>query len=226
MRLILFDIDGTLLWPKGVGRVASKLATEEVFGTTPDLDNHYFGGKTDWRTLNELLPRAGFSEAEIERRLPAYNEAMGRHLARIIGDFPVQAIPHAHEMVAETLRREHLIPGLVTGNVESAAPIKLRAAGFDPDWFRIGAYGSEAADRNDLPFIALERAQQLTGTTIRPDEVVIIGDTRADIECARALGAVAVAVRTGYAVQPEELIASQPDYLLDDLSQFYGQVIP
>jgi phosphoglycolate phosphatase-like HAD superfamily hydrolase len=88
----------------------------------------------------------------------------------------------------------------------------------------VAAYGSEAEDRNDLPFLAVERAEQMLGRSIQPEQVVIIGDTLADVACARALGGVAVAVKTGFA-SPEALAASQPDYLLDDLSAFFGAVM-
>lgn len=224
VSLILFDIDGTLLWPKGAGRVSTRLAMQEVFGEVGQIDSHYFGGKTDWSTLLDLLGDV-FSPEEIERRMPAYQDAAARHLAAIIGDYPVEPCPAAHETVAET-RRRGLLAGIVTGNVQTTAPIKLRRAGFDPEWFPVGAYGSEAADRNALPAIALERAERLLGRRIPPREVLVIGDTAADVACARALGAVAVAVRTGYATAPGELDAAGPDYLLDDLTTFFGTVIP
>ena len=114
--------------------------------------------------------------------------------------------------------------GILTGNVSTTAPIKLRAAGYDPDWFPVGAYGSERMERDDLPALAVERAEKIIGRRIAPEQVVIIGDTPADVSCARALGAVAVAVLTGFSSR-DELAATQPDYLLDDLSQFFGAVI-
>jgi phosphoglycolate phosphatase len=107
--------------------------------------------------------------------------------------------------------------GIVTGNVSLTAPVKLRAAGFDPAWFPIGAYGSEALERNDLPALALERACRFCGHHLTPTDVTIIGDTEADIACARAIGARAVAVTTGFTSR-EALAAAQPDHLLDDLS--------
>lgn len=225
IRLILFDIDGTLMLPRGAGRASTRLAMQEIFNTAGRIDEHHFGGKTDWYTLVELLAEEGFSAEDVARALPAYEQAVARHLEAIIGSFPVEACPGAHQAVAETRRRPGLLPGIVTGNVSTTAPIKLRAAGYDPAWFVVGAYGSEAADRNALPFLALERAERLLGQRIAPQQVVVIGDTPADVACARALGAVAVAVRTGY-TPVEELAAAQPDYLLDDLSAFYGTVLP
>lgn len=224
IELILFDIDGTLANPKGAGRAATRLAVREVFNTEANLDNHVFGGKTDWCTLTELLTGSAYTADDIGRLMPVYESVVRRHLTEIIGGFPVEACPGTLDLVKELLHRGNPLVGILTGNVSTTAPIKLRAAGFDPAWFPIGAYGSEAIDRNDLPFLALERAQKHLGRSILPEQVVIIGDTPADVACARALGAVAVGVLTGFS-QPGELAAAAPDYLLDDLTGFLGIVI-
>jgi phosphoglycolate phosphatase len=226
IQLILWDIDGTLLMPKGVGRAATRLAMLEIFKTDAGIETHYFGGKTDWRTLLDLLPPQGFTEVAIRELMPAYEQAVAQHMTRIIVDYPVEQCPGAHALVNELHRRGQPAQGLVTGNSSSIAPIKLRAAGFDPDWFVVGAYGSESPDRNDLPFLAVERAEKLAGRKIAPEQVIVIGDTPADVACARALGAVAVGVRTGYATSPTELDEAQPDYLLDDLTTFWKDVLP
>ena len=140
--------------------------------------------------LRKVSPKWLFAEL-----LPAYNQAAAQHMTRIIVDYPVEQCPGAHALVTELHRRGHPLQGLVTGNTASIAPIKLRAGGFDPDWFVVGAYGSESPDRNDLPPLAVDRAEKLTGRKIAPEQVIVIGDTPADIACARALGAVAVGLR-------------------------------
>ncbi len=215
-RLILFDIDGTLLLPKGVGRASTRAAMQEVFGTCGALDTHQFAGKTDWFTLLEVLVGDGYTEADIGRILPVYEEVVARHLARIIGSFSVEACPGALDVVRQLRRSDSILFGIVTGNVSTTAPIKLRAAGFDPNWFPIGAYGSDALDRNALPPIALERAVRHYRRPIAPQQAIIVGDTPSDVECARALGAVAVAVKTGFGPL-DELIAARPDFLIEDL---------
>ncbi|MEZ4668965.1 MAG: HAD hydrolase-like protein [Anaerolineae bacterium] len=225
IQLILWDIDGTLLWPKGSGRASTKLAMIEVFQTDGGIDSHHFGGKTDWQTLLDLLISEGISPEDIRSGLPAFEAALARHLESIIGDYPVEPCPAAHNVVTILRDHEFLVQGLVTGNVSSTVPIKLRAAGFDPSWFMVGAFGNESPNRNDLPFLALERAIQRFDRHIRPEQVAVVGDTVADIACARALGAVSVAVKTGYATDPDELASAQPDYLLDDLSTFLDRVI-
>jgi len=191
----------------------------ELLGFSTGIDNHEFGGKTDWLSLVELLSPHGYTYDDIARIIPEYDRAMGKHLERIIGDFDVRPCPGAPELVAQLRSQEDAILALVTGNVKSSAPIKLRAAGYDPDHFTVGAYGSEAMDRDALPPLALKRAIAFHQQDILPEQVIVIGDTPADVQCARALGAVAVAVRTGYA-RPGELEANRPDFLLDDLTQF------
>jgi phosphoglycolate phosphatase-like HAD superfamily hydrolase len=219
MQLMLFDIDGTLVKTHGAGREATRHAMIEVFGTCGALAGHYFGGKTDWQTLHELLHEAGMTHEEIERKMPEYNAAMGRQLDAIIGQYPVEALPGTLELVQALRQRDDVALGIVTGNVSSTAPIKLRAAGFDPAWFPVGAFGHEAMARDNLPALALARAVEHYGYPFTPEEVMVIGDTPADVSCARALGAVVVAVETGFC-EPGELAAAKPDFLLRDLTEF------
>ncbi|MBZ0289953.1 MAG: HAD hydrolase-like protein [Anaerolineae bacterium] len=224
IELILFDIDGTLVMTRGAGRQATKLAMLDVFGTDAGLDTHHFGGKTDWRTLYELLAHRAFSEDELRGFIPQYEAAIGGHLERIIGDYEVTPCTASYDFVLELRRRGTPLLGILTGNVSTTAPVKLRAAGFDLAWFPVAAYGSEALERDDLPALAVARAETLLGHKIAPEQVVIIGDTSWDVACARALGAVAVAVLTGFTSR-DDLAATKPDFLLDDLSQFIGRVM-
>lgn len=210
--------------PKGSGRASTRLAMLEVFKTEAGIEQHQFGGKTDWHTLNELLAEHGFAHDAIRDLMPTYEEVVARHLTAIITDYPVESCPGALDVVLELRRRGHPLIGIVTGNVSTTVPIKLRAAGYDPAWFPIGAFGSESADRNDLPFLAVERAEKLLGKKITPEQVIVIGDTPADVACARALGAVAVGVMTGFTPR-EDMEAAKPDYLLDNLTTFFGEVI-
>jgi phosphoglycolate phosphatase len=219
IELILFDIDGTLVITKGAGRASTKLAMMEVFGTDNGIDTHHFGGKTDWKTLTELLAEHNYTHDDMRTIIPRYAEAIGRHLEEIIANYPVYPPPGAMEFVTELRRRGSPMLGILTGNVSTTAPIKLRAGGYDPAWFPVAAYGSEALERDDLPAMAVERAVRLLGRSITPGQVMVVGDTPADVSCARALGAVAVAVRTGFSTH-EDLAASNPDYLLDDLNGF------
>lgn len=219
-RLILYDIDGTLLTTQQAGRAATKAAMLEVFGTASTVDTCVFGGKTDWQVLVELLTDHGHTPQSIGEMMPAFEEAAARHLADVILTREARALPGALEAVQTTRHMPDTVIGLVTGNCQLTAPIKLHAAGFDAAWFAVGAYGSESMFRNDLPAMALKRAITHSKWEIAPQDVIVIGDTPADIECARALGAVAVAVKTGHATA-ESLIAAQPDFLLDDLTMLH-----
>lgn len=217
MQLILFDIDGTLLMGRGIGREATRRALLDVFGTYGTLDTHQFGGKTDWLTLAEVLADEGWTAESIGQHMPVYERALADHTAALVPQYSIQALPGALETVTHLRSRADTMIGLVTGNVSMSAPVKLRAAGFDPLWFPVGAYGSEALERDALPALALRRAVQLCGESILPQAVTVIGDTEADIACARALGARAVAVTTGFTSR-ETLVAAQPDYLLDHMT--------
>ena len=223
LKLVLFDIDGTLLISRGIGREAKRLAMLECFGMTGDLDNHVFGGKTDWRIVAELLAPYGISSADVGRAMPNYERVMARHMHAIRERYPAEAIPHAPELVAALRKREDTLVGLVTGNTSKTAAIKLELAGFNPTWFPVGAFGNESARRADLTRLALQRARDLSGHAITGGDVVVIGDTPDDIQAARAIDAVAVAVCTGY-VPRDQLIDADPDYLLADLGAFLNLV--
>jgi phosphoglycolate phosphatase len=217
-RLLLFDIDGTLLRTEGAGRRATRAALLDVFGTAGAIDTHHFGGKTDYFTLIELLRDAGHDEASIGPKIPQFIQAMGQHMAVMIRQYPAYALPGA--LAAISHLRQHQpdsLLGIVTGNAPTSARVKLQAAGYDPDWFMIGAYGTESSNRDDLPRLALERAQTHSGTRYAPDAVTVIGDTALDIQAARANGFRVIAVKTGFE-DPDVLQAAEPDILLDDLT--------
>jgi len=219
LKLVLFDIDGTLLISRGIGREAKRRAMQECFGMTGDLDNHVFGGKTDWRIVADLLAPHGFSTAAIGRAMPAYEAVMARHMRAISPGYRADALPHTMELVGALRERGDALVGLVTGNTSKTARIKLEMAGFDPAWFPLGAFGNESADRADLTRLALARAREYAGRAIEGADVLVIGDTPADVQAARAIDAIAVAVCTGYTSRAE-LLGSAPDFLLADLSDF------
>ena len=128
----------------------------------------------------------------------------------------IMACPGVLELL-ETLRnREDVLLGLLTGNSNSTSSLKLQEAGIDPGQFVIGAYGSDDLDRNKLPSVAMQRANELTGLLIEGDNTVIIGDTPADILCARAGKATAIAVASGWH-SAKTLARYHPDTLFEDL---------
>lgn len=217
MRLVLFDIDGTLLSASGAGRWALGRALLDVYGTAGPIDTYDFHGGTDPQIIRDLLTAAGLESAEIaarEARLFArYVECLE---AEIADGSRVRLYPGVAALVEALAAREACVVGLLTGNIEAGARIKLRPTGLLPR-FRLGAYGSDDADRTRLPAVAARRAEALLGRPFRGRDLVIVGDTPRDVACARAFGAACVAVATGrHSVT--DLEASAPDFAFPDLA--------
>lgn len=219
-RLVLFDIDGTLLHPDGVGRRATRAAMLEVFGTADGVDSHNFLGKSDWHTLTVLLGNSGYTEEAIGQQMARYDEAIERHMERFIPEHNVRALPGAMTAVQRLRDDATAVTGLITGNMPRSARSKLRAAGFDPDWFDVGAFGSESTDRNEMTRLAVERGFAHCGHPLPTDQVYVIGDTVMDIDGARSVKGVAIVVRTGFE-DNTVLAAAEPDHIMDDLSTLF-----
>jgi phosphoglycolate phosphatase len=218
VKLVLFDIDGTILWSDGAGRRAMQRALATAFGSSGSPDYRY-DGKTDMQIVRDLMRMDGHEDAIIDARMTALLAEYVTGLHEELGAEPTRV--HRFEGVLELLdaleaRADRRI-GLLTGNIEVGARAKLRAAGIDPDRFTVCAFGSDHEVRGELPSIAQRRAREHLGLTVEGDAIVIIGDTPADIDCTRAIGARAIAVATGrYSV--EELAAHGPVAVFPDLS--------
>ncbi len=217
MKLVLFDIDGTLLWPNGAGALALRRALTQVYGTAGALEQIYLPGMTDRSIIQQALSAEGISLFDIERQWAVLTQTIADHMKATVVECGVAVCPGVPALLDAMSTRPDILLGLVTGNLENTAPIKLQAAGIDPTLFRVGGYGSDHSDRNQLPLIAARRAEALTGRPFEGRDIVVVGDTPADIACARAVGGRAVAVATG---TPSAAIlqAAQPDVLLSDLS--------
>ena len=221
MRLVLFDIDGTILTARGAGRRALAAALNEVYGTAGDIERYDLRGRTDPRIVFDLMEGAGLAREAVRERLDACFEVYARGLAVEVGDGSgVVTHPGIADLVRRLAGTPEALVGLLTGNIEAGARIKLAPTGLQP-YFRLGAYGSDHLDRRQLPSLAARRAQALTGHSFRPEKVLVIGDTPHDIECARHFGAVAIAVATGQYGR-DELEAERPDLLFDDFSNVEG----
>jgi phosphoglycolate phosphatase-like HAD superfamily hydrolase len=208
---------------RGAGRRAVKAALERVFGTSGAIDAYDLRGKTDQRILFDVTEAAGLGRDAVVERLDDYFEAYARVLAEQIGDGrDVVTLPGVAEVVQTLHGADGVVLGLLTGNIEEGARIKLEPTGLWP-YFAVGAYGSDHVDRRRLPSLAARRAHALVGYPFRPEEVLVIGDTPLDIDCARAFGAVAVAVATGFHSR-DELLKEGPDFLFDDLADV-GRVV-
>jgi phosphoglycolate phosphatase-like HAD superfamily hydrolase len=218
MRLILFDIDGTLINSSRIGRVALGQALQDVFGTIGALETYEFAGKTDRRIVRELMMKEGWTADEIILRQAELDERMAEAGRALFNSRTVWSCPGVSSLLNLLCRRQDVTLALLTGNIQHTAPLKLAAAGIDPALFAAGAYGSDSLERDDLFDIALQRVREATGLRFSGEDVVAVGDTPADIRCARAGKSRAIAVATG-PYSAETLSQHRPDYLFNDLSR-------
>ncbi|HEX6587931.1 MAG TPA: HAD hydrolase-like protein [Longimicrobiales bacterium] len=198
MKLVLFDIDGTLLSTDGAARDAFHAALLEVYGTAGPIETHSFAGKTDPQIARELLTAADLPGGAIDAGL---GDLWTGYLTRLERALANGARPRVMPGVVELLERlatmqDRVTVALLTGNIVEGARIKLDAAGL---WrhFRFGAYGSDSEQRDELPAIAVARAREVRGHTFAGRDVIVLGDTPSDVSCGRGIGCRAAAVATG-----------------------------
>jgi phosphoglycolate phosphatase-like HAD superfamily hydrolase len=217
-RLVLFDIDGTLIDADGAGRAALRSAMLAVYGETGSIDERDFHGKTDPRIVRELLRMNGRSDAVVDKGLDRlwalYCEGLEQELDKRRGR--LRTYPGVRELLVCLGGDQRFVLALVTGNIEGGAWRKLRACRL-AESFRFGAFGSDSEQRDDLPPLAIRRAEAETGHRFDPREVVVIGDTPADVKCARSYGTRALAVATG-GFSEMQLSTLGPDYVFAELS--------
>jgi phosphoglycolate phosphatase-like HAD superfamily hydrolase len=218
MKVVLFDIDGTLLLTDGVGRRALEGALHKVFGVAGDPSYRY-DGKTDRQITREQMRWAGVDDATIDARV---DEVLAEYVQRLEGE--LAAHPDAARLcdgvpaLLERLASESAVTlGLLTGNIEAGARRKLRAVNVDFAQFRVNAFGCDHEDRPQLAAVAQQRAREVLGQEIPGEQFVIIGDTPADIHCGRALNVRAIGVATGR-FSVDDLAAHQPAAVFPSLA--------
>jgi phosphoglycolate phosphatase-like HAD superfamily hydrolase len=218
VKLVLFDIDGTLVWTDGAGRRAIHHALTEVFGSTGPAD-YRFDGKTDPQIVRDLMRFVGHDDAHIDDRMQQvfalYVERLREEL-RAPGYRP-RVMPGILALLDALESHPDVVLGLLTGNLADGAHAKLESVGIDPARFRVGAYGSDHAERPSLPEVARRRLRDELGIEIKGSDCVIIGDTPADVTCGRGVGARAIGVATGR-YSTEELRHHGPAAVFADLS--------
>jgi phosphoglycolate phosphatase len=215
-RLVLFDIDGTLLSAGPSARTAFQSALVDVFGTSGDVDGYAFEGRLDPYILMELMQAAGVPDETIALRR---GDAMALYLDRLEDGLrarPPVLKPGVLQLLDALEKVPGLVPALLTGNVERGARVKLSAAGL---WhrFAFGVWGDDASCREALGPVALERVRPATGLAFTGSECAVVGDSRYDIACGLAIGARAIAVATGRTALPA-LEAAGAHVVLADLS--------
>jgi phosphoglycolate phosphatase-like HAD superfamily hydrolase len=193
-------------------------ALTHVFGTTGEAAYRY-DGKTDRQIVRELMRGAGHEDTHIDGRMAPVVERYLEGLRAELGEGTsgVRVLPGVPELLDALEARDDVVLGLLTGNIELGAAVKLGAVGIDIGRFRVNAFGSDHEHRPSLPAVAQRRFRELLGLDVHGARVVIIGDTPADVECGRDIGARAIAVATGrYGV--DELRAHAPAAVFPDLS--------
>lgn len=218
VRIVLFDIDGTLLRSGGAGRASMERALTEVFGS-PGSSEYHYGGRTDRQIVRDLMRREGFTDDAIDAQMGQLLESYVSGLATELGsgNRTMLVLDGVIELLDALDREERVVVGLLTGNIESGARAKLTAAGINPARFRVNAFGSDHELRPELPAVAQRRASELLGTDVQGNRLVIIGDTPADVQCGEAIGARAIAVATGsYSV--EQLATYEPYAVFESLA--------
>lgn len=217
MRLVLFDVDGTLLTCGGQVRPIFAAALAETLGVAVEVDGYSFAGRTDQRIVLDLAARAGVGEERARAALPRVREAFVARLAAGLDPAEVTVLPGVVALLDRLAADPETEVGLLTGNWRRGAEIKLAAAGLPFDRFRCGAFGDDGVERGELPPVALARAAAVTGRAFRPEEVLIVGDSPADVACARAHGLACLAVATGW-TPAAELTAAGASWVAADLT--------
>jgi len=213
MYSVLFDIDGTLIESGGAGKNAFAAAFAELFQINEISSGVKFAGRSDRAIALELMQLHGVEPSP--EHWHQFVETYLKLLETTLPECPGRVLPGVVELLDKLDSVEHVLPGLLTGNIKGGAARKLTQYGL-ADRFKYGGFGDVWDDRNDIAKEAFEQARfqargELTGT-------MVIGDTVNDVTCARSIGAFAVAVATGGASR-EELQAAKPDLLLGDLTE-------
>lgn len=219
-RLLLWDIDGTLISTGAAGHRAIHLATAQRFGGDSDLEGVEIAGRTDTSIAHQILAKYGapITEESMQSFLDIYLELLAQELPRSQG----KVLPGILELLRRAESREDTVLGLLTGNLRRGARLKLEHYQLW-QFFSFGAFADDHHDRNQLGTFALTRAHEGTGQTFPPGQVDVIGDTGHDIACGKAFGARTIAVATG-SWPREQLAECAPGFLFDDLSNVDGVV--
>src|SRR3954470_23297978 len=219
-RLLLFDIDGTLINSGGAGVQALKSAFKERFGVADDLHDIEIAGMTDSGIVVSILNK---------HKIPATNENMSAFLDSYVHFLSLELprrkgklLPGVLELLERLKSRPHVVLALLTGNIWRGARLKLEHYGV---WhfFEFGAFADDHHDRNQLGPLARARAQEKHGYEFQADQIDVIGDTPRDIACGKAFGARTIAIATG-SWPRQDLASHHPDFLFDDLSNV-GEVM-
>lgn len=216
-RLLLFDIDGTLLLTRGKGRMLLRRAFEEVLDRTVDIDGVSFSGRTDPAIARDIAQLNGINGNDCalttQTVLARYADIWDAEWDAV----DAYALPGVDHLIPHLFGAPGVHLGLVTGNLQPVAYNKLRCIGMTRYFADgLGAFGSDSSDRDHLPAIAVERVTRHTGSPFATTDVFVIGDTPSDIRCGRSISATTIGVCTGY-FDRDSLETAGADVVLDSL---------
>lgn len=214
--LLLFDIDGTLISSQGKAFAALLKAFQQVVGAEPPVEGFSPAGKTDPQIVAELLDRVATDHRKRNQLVAEVLAAYLETLPEVVKKPHVRLLPGVAELLPVLAEDPQVALGLLTGNIREGAQFKLELAGLW-HYFAFGAFGSDCSDRNQLLPYAWERAHQRFGVRFSPERTVIVGDTPADVSCAKAWDAKAIAV-AGHTFTAARLLPAHPDGVLPSLS--------
>jgi len=215
-RIILFDIDGTLLKAGGIVRKAMGEALEKVFGTRGGIEDTSFTGATDLGVVHKLMEKEGFATAEIADRFGNLTEVYGPILRNKLSTWNDYHFCPGVPDILDSLKDNGSMLGLVTGNCRVGAQVKLDRGGLG-DYFQFGAYGDETRDRAEIARLAHQRGVEKAKKDIPRDSVILVGDSPNDIKAAHDYGIRILAVFSGWTPK-EELETLKPTWLYPDMS--------
>jgi phosphoglycolate phosphatase len=208
-KLVLFDIDGTLISDGGAAREAFAFALDATYGYRGDLRRYDFSGRTDPQIARMVLRDAGRSDADIDDVMPQLWTLYIQRLELNAAE-RVRELPGIRALLDALLPDPRVILGLLTGNIEPGARLKLAGPRLN-EYFPFGAFGSDSERREELPPIAMQRAEDAVGHRIGGRDVVIIGDSIYDVRCGTPHAATTIAIASGK-TSAEALRAENPDH--------------
>jgi phosphoglycolate phosphatase-like HAD superfamily hydrolase len=214
-KMVLFDLDGTLLLTQGAGMRAMARAGSALWGEGFHFQGTVAAGSLDPHLFREAAERCGVACSDENHRtfMHAYHRALSEELAGKV----INPLPGVLSLLDELHQHPTITLGLLTGNYTMTGPVKLAAAGIDAGLFAVRAFGDDGPDRASLVAVALERYERLHGRRTSSRDVVVVGDTPRDVDCAKAHDCLALAVATGpYTV--DQLKQTRADVVLPDLS--------
>jgi phosphoglycolate phosphatase-like HAD superfamily hydrolase len=222
MRILLWDIDGTLMHSARNGSYKDYTipVLEEIFGTSGRLSDMRVSGMTDLQIIFEALAETDVSQEQIVAQVDLLSRRITEEARRVTSNGVrfFELLPGVRETLETVHQHPRYQSALLTGNVKPMAELKMELMGLDHFFTLPGAFGEESHIRRDLPALAADRIRAHLRLNLPPEHFIVIGDTPNDIDCARHFGARAVAVGTGRFYSHDEILACEPDAILPDLS--------